>query len=258
MRKFLCLLTALLFISLLTGCEGSSKKSWKDVKISELINQQQPAENKSMTVGLHIYLFRIQADKLGRIQYQIGETDLLPVKYNDPDAFPLNGLMSCAGDIKSWRKIAPLLTKARPQLRKHINLMITQGMTNDVIIAESAKPVSVVYRSGDTTAGIGFDAGRIALRIKASPLIGLRQACKLDVMPVYKTVADKNSREFTFESAAFDVRLQPGQFVLLAPAGDEQKQPETRTIGDIISYPQTPKKTADLYLIACGLVNTPL
>ena len=220
-----------------------------------------------MTVGLHIYLFQIQTNKLAEIQEQIGRTDTLPVKYNDPDAFSANGLIGCAGDRTSWQKMAKLLTQAQPQIKKHINLLIAENITDDVVIAETNQPVSVVYRSNGATAGIGFDAGQIVLRIKVNPLIGLRQACGLDVTPVYRTGAgqkatkpsvSRDNYEFAFESAALNVRLQPGHFVLLAPAQTQTDRTTAQTIGDIMSCSQASQNTTNLYLIACNLINSPL
>jgi len=239
---------------------------WEDIKASELINKQQPAGNKNMTVGLHIYLFRIKTDKLAQIQDQIEQTNTVPVKYNDLVSFTANGLTGCGGDRKSWQKIGPLIAEAEPKTKKHINLLITENLSDDVVITETAKPVSIIYHSNDSTSGIGFDAGQMVLRLKVSSLIGLRQACRLDVMPVYKITGQESGKilsgekkhEFTFDSAAFSVRLQPGRYVLIAPANERQKQTETQTIGNIISYRQTPEDIADLCLIACDLINNPL
>ncbi len=267
MKKSLCLPAVLLLISFLTGCTESSKKPWKDIKASELISQQQLPENKAMTVGLYIYLFHIRADKLPEIQEQISRTDTLSVKHNDPAAFLTNGLIGCAGDRISWQKIAQLLTQSQPEIKERINLLINENMPNDIVIAESPQPVSVIYHSGSATAGIGFDAGRTALRIKVEPLIGLRQFCRLDVTPLYRTSVRQRTKklpvgqdnyEFAFESAAFSARLQPGQFVLLAPAQMRTDQTGTQTLADLMFYSQSPQNTANLCLIACGLINYPL
>jgi hypothetical protein len=264
------LLTAFFLIPFLAGCTGSktsSQKFWKDINAPELISQQQPPENKAMTVGMHIYLFRIRADKLTELGEQISRTDALPVKYNDPAAFSANGLVGCAGDRTSWQKIAELLAQSQPEIKKHINLLIAENVPDDIVIAESSQPVSVIYRSGSATAGIGFDAGRMVLRIKVEPLIGLRQSCRLDITPVYRTgVAQKTKKqpvgrgnyEFAFESAALSVHLQPGYFLLLAPAVAQSQQTGTQTLGNCLFYSQSSPNTPNLCLIACSLINNPL
>jgi hypothetical protein len=266
-KKSIRLLAILLFISFLPGCTGSSRKPWRNIKAAELISRQQPLEDKSMIVGLHIYLFRIQTNKLPQIQNQIGQTDTLPVKYDDPDAFLANGLISCAGDRASWQKIAQLVALSQPKTLKHFNILMTENMAEDVVIAETNQPISIVYRSNDITAGIGFDTGQTILRIKASSLIGLRQACRLDITPVYRTAAAQKTKkrsagrenyESVFESAALNVHLQPGQFVLLAPARTQTDPNTAQTIGDILSSSPNPQKTANLCIIACNLINNPL
>lgn len=268
MKKNFYLSLVFLFISFLTGCIGSnasSRQPWKDVKASELISRQQRLEDKSITVGLHIYLFQIQADKLPQIQEQIVRTDDLRIKYNNPDAFLANGLTGCAGDRDDWRKFAELLTQSQPQVKKHINLLISENMPDDIITAEISRPASIIYHSDEnTTSGIGFDTGRMTLRIKVGSLLGLRQACRLDAVPVYsvgkktrKPSVGRGNYEFAFEAAAFNVHLQPGQFILLAPAQPQTDQTDTQTLGDYLFCPQD-QNTADMCLIACSLINSPL
>ncbi len=275
MRKSLCILAISLLISFLAGCEGSSaarhspanKKPWKDVKASELISKQQLPENKTITVGLYIYLLRIQTDKLMELGEQISRTEALPLIHDDFAAFSANGFAGCAGDRISWQKIAPLLAQSQPQIKKRINLLIAENIADDIVIAELSRPVSVTYRSGSTTAGIGFDAGRMVLRIKAEPLIGLRQVCRLNITPVYiigaerktkKWFADRANHELAFESAALNARLQPGQFVLLAPSQMRTDRTDIQILSDLVFYSQCPQHTANLYLIACSMINSPL
>ena len=266
-KKSICLLAILFSISFLSDCTGSPRKPWRNIKAAELISPQQLPEDKSMTVDLHIHLFRIQTNKLPQIQNQIGQTDTLPVKYDDPNAFLANGLISCAGDRASWQKIAQLVALAQPQTIKHINILMTENIAEDVVIAEANQPVSIAYRSSDTTAGIGFGAGQTILRIKASSLIGLREVCRLDITPVYRTAAAQKTKkrsagrenyESVFESATLNVHLQPGQFVLLAPTQALTDPNTAQTIGDILFSSQNPQKTVNLCIIACNLINSPL
>jgi hypothetical protein len=258
------LLAVSLFISFLTGCEDSSKKPWKDIKATELISHQQLPQSKTITVDLLVYLFRVPADKLTDINEQISETNELSVKYTDSAAFSANGLVCCAGDRNSWQKIAPLLAKLQQRVKKHINII--KNIPDDIIISESAKPVSVTYRWDSATAGIGFDAGRMVLRIKVEPLLGLRQACRLEITPIYitgaarktkKQIISSNNYEFAFESAGASARLGPGQFILLAPAQVQTDQSVIQTLSNLMFYQPPPPNTADLCLIACSSINTP-
>jgi hypothetical protein len=264
-KPFLCLLVTivLLFSAGCVSSDTSALDPWRDIKTGELIDRQK-MEDKYMTVGLNIHVFRIPTDGLTKLQELIAQTDTISVKYSDPDAFLANGLISCAGDRASWQKIGQLLLQSQPEIQKRINLLVAENMPDDVIISETLQPVSVIYFSEATTTGIGFGAGRIALRIKAIPLIGLRQICGLDITPVYKTgceqqeakqSADRQSCGFVFDSAALNVRLRPGQFLLVAPA--EIQQADTQTIGNITFYPESPESTVGLCVVACGLVKNP-
>ena len=219
-----------------------------------------------MTVGLNIYVFHIQADRLTELRELIVQTSTIGVKYSDPDAFLANGLMSCAGDRVSWQKIGQLLSQSQPRIKKRIGLLVAENMTDDIVLSETLQPVSVVYFSEGTTTGIGFGTGRIVLRIKATPLIGLRQICRLDITPVYKTSskqktekrpADRKNYEFVFDSTTLNVRFQPGQFLLIAPLQAEAQKADTQTIGNAMFYPEGPENTAGLCIIACSLVNNP-
>jgi hypothetical protein len=267
-KSFLCLSAAVLLISFSAGCIGSNtsgRDPWRNIKADELIGRQE-LKDKYMTVGLNVYVFHIQADKLTELQELIAQTDTISVEYSDPDAFLANGLTSCAGDRTSWQKIGQLLSQSQPQIKKRIGLLAAENMTDDVVISETSQPVSVVYLSEGTTTGIGFGAGRIVLRIKVTPLIGLRQICRLDITPVYKIGSeqkiknqpiDRKSYGFVFDSAALNVRFQPGQFLLIAPALTETQQTDTQTVGNAMFYPKGPENTAGLCIIACSLINNP-
>lgn len=270
MKRSFWILTISLLISLLTGCSGSKTSSgeiWKDTKVPQLIDKQRQLENKTMTVGLYICLFRIQTNKLVELGEQINLIDSLPVRYSDHDAFSANGFTACAGDGTSWPLIDRILEQSQPQAKKRINLLVAENLSEDVVIAELPSPVSVVYKAGKGTAGIGFDSGQMVLRIKAEPLIGLRQVCRLNVTPVFvsgpiqkikKQPASQTDSEFVFESAAFNAHLQPGQFILLAPAQIKSDPAVIPTPADLAFYSQNFPNTADLYLIVCSMINSPL
>jgi hypothetical protein len=269
MKKCFWILAVFPLISFLTGCAGSDtspQQVWKNIKAPELISQQQLPENKITTIGLYIYLFRIQTNKLFELGEQLHRNKIPPVTYNDTADFAANGFAGCAGDRIFWSKIAPILAQSQPEVKKRINLLISENTSDDIEIAELYQPVSVTYRLGNATAGIGFDAGRIVLRVKAEPLIGLRQVCRLSITPVYitggrqkikKPFFGNDNYEFAFESASFSARIQPGQFILLAPAQIQTDLPVAQTLADLVFYQQNLDKTANLYLIACDTINNP-
>ncbi len=269
-KHFLCSLTVLFLILFLAGCLRSdswSQKIWQDVKATDLISRQQLPENKSMTAGLNIYVFQILTDKLTEIQELITQTDTLGIEYGNINTFLANGLIGCAGDSESWQKIGQLLSQSEPVVRRRISVLVTENISEDVVISDTLQPSSVFYYSGGSaTAGIGFDTGQIILRLRATSLIGLRQICNLQVIPVYKTdteqktkkqSAGQDSYEFVFDSAALNVRLRPGQFALLASA-TETAQTDIKTTGDIMFYPEGSGNTVNLCFIACNYVNHPL
>lgn len=221
-----------------------------------------------MTVGLNIHIFQITTNKLTEIQELITQIEIPEVKYSNANTFLANGFLSCAGDRESWEKIGSLLSQSRPVIKKRIGVLVNENINEDVIISDTLGPSSVFYYSGvHTAAGIGLDAGQIALRLKATSLIGLRSFCRLDIYPVYKTgteheaakrSADRNSYEFVFDSAALNVRLGPGQFVLLAPGAAQTVKSDIQTISNIIFYPQELQNTVNLCLIICNVINKPL
>jgi hypothetical protein len=270
-KSFLCLLAVFFLTPFLAGCVRSdswSQKIWQDVKAADLIDRQQLSESKCMTAGLSIYVFRISTDKLTEIQELITQTDMLNVEYGNINAFLANGLISCAGDRESWQKIGQLLSQSEPVVIRRISVLVTEKINEDVVIWDALQPSSVFYHTGSSaTAGIGLDTGQVFLRMRATSLIGLRQICNLRVSPVYKTGVEQKTRkrsvnqdsyEFVFDSAALNVRLQPGQFVLLAPATIEAVQTNVKTIGNIMFYPEGYEDTVNLCFIACNLVNQPL
>lgn len=252
------------------GCENSrhSKlKSSKNVTVGELIANQQIEQTKVKTVVLDIYTFQIDSARLPEIQNLICLTKTLPIVYNTKDTFLLNGLIACAGNGNDWDRISRPIFKSTPRIAKSTTLYSVEGVSDDVMITRISEPESILYYAGQSkTAGMGLDAGQIMLRTKTSSVIGLRQVCNVDIMPIYKTgfsqgiksPVDANGGEFMFESAQAACRLGAGQFILIAPATVRAGQGESRTLGDVICYPQKPPKTVNVYLINCNQIKEPM
>ena len=263
MRKF-CSIFIVVFIFFL-GCENSKQSRpsvQKDVTVRELIANQQFDQIKAKTIALGIYTFQISSARLPEIQNLICRTNTLPLAYNAKEAFSLNGLIACSGDKNDWQRISGAIFKSTPRIAKSVSLYAVEDVNDDVAITQIPQQESVLYYAGqDKTTGIGLDGGQIMLRIKTSSLIGLRQVCRVDITPVYKGIkspVNQDGGEFIFESAQVAGRLGVGQFVLIAPAAVRAGQGESRTLGDLICYPQKPGKTVNVYLINCNQIKEPM
>lgn len=265
-------LTVLCLISFSTGCNRSNKWSediWQDIKATELIGRQHIRQNEVMTAGLSIYVFRILPDKLEEIQDVITHASEQGLDYKDMNTFMANGFLGFKGGQETWQQIGQLLEQSKAVTIKQIRAMVTEGINEDTVVLDSLPASSFSYYTvGSETAGIGLDAGQGVLRLKATSLIGLRQACNLQIVPVYKVVTVQKTKkkdaghqegyEFVADSASFSARLEPGQFVLLVPAPLGTSQVQTKTIGDILFYPEKPENAAHLFLVACNYVRHPL
>ncbi|MFA6186275.1 MAG: hypothetical protein WC770_03550 [Phycisphaerae bacterium] len=234
----------------------------KDVTVGELIASQQIEQTKAKTVVLDIYTFQIDSARLPEIQNLICQTKTLPIAYNTKDTFSLNGLIACAGDKNDWQKISGPIFQSTPRIAKSTSLYSVEDVSDDVAITQISEPENILYYAGQNkTAGIGLDGGQIMLRIKTSSVIGLLQACKVDIVPIYKGIkspANQSGGEFVFESAQAVCRLWAGQFVLIAPATVRVGLGESRTLGDVICYPLKPPKTVNIYLINCNQIKEPI
>jgi hypothetical protein len=108
-----------------------------------------------------------------------------------------------------------------------VSLLLSDGADQDLIVTGLDRQQTINYtgvNGSKEAATIG--PGIIALRMKAEKIAGSRDVCTLVAYPVFALPAASavpqlsvraKRREFLFPSAAFGLKMGPGDFVVLGP-----------------------------------------
>jgi hypothetical protein len=260
-----CFILLIMSVLLTGSAEGRGKKKPPEkIKIQDILPKGPLGSREGVAVGLYIYVFELDSSKYLSVRMGLNDVNDLPVEYKDFDGFAGNGLVSGGGDINTWRNFAKVLSDANARVVKRISVYINPDANEEVAIADLKEPAYISYRIGDDiSTGVGLPAGTIALRIAAKPLIGLKQVCRLDIVPVFMTkITDKKPKnrknpnwEYVFDSTAVSTPIRPGQFICIAPDTDNFPRHGLPVTGKLIFCSDNTKSVVRLCLIACGLIN---
>lgn len=216
----------------LIGCIGSeqSPPMWEQVKIGDIApsrNGQQSVGELLNTINFDVYIFEIPAENVSKLNDAWQILYLKPLLFTNYNAFRANSFMVRFGQVQMWQRVNDLLRAAGGQKIVTVSLLLPDGQTNDLIITglDTKQSISFIAVNGRRE-GATIGPGILVLRIKAEKIPQLRGVCKLIAYPVF-TVPIRSSipeltarakfREFLFSSAAFGLKMSPGDFVVLAP-----------------------------------------
>jgi len=230
-------ITTLCFLALyLIGCKGSQQRKpfSEQVKIGDISpsdGNNQSFGSSISTIDFDVHIFEIPAeniDKLNDIPSVLRANYGRPMRFNNPNAFSANSFSVCFGQIPMWKQVGDLLLAAGGQKITTASLLLADGVAESVVVSGLDSPRTIFFISiRGTREGANVGPGILALRIKAEKIPGLRSVCNVDACPVFsppilgssipQLAALTKRREFLFTSAAFGLRMSPGDFVFLGP-----------------------------------------
>jgi len=265
----------------MVGCRSSEQSEPKpeQIKIGDIApsrSDQQPATDLLNTVNFDVYIFEIPAENISKLNDAWQILYLKPLLFTNYNAFRANSFMVRFGQMQIWQRVNDLLRAADGQKIATVSLLLPDGQTNDLIVTElnSKQSISFIAANGSGQ-GATIGPGNLVLRIKAEKIPEARGVCKLIAYPVFtvpiissipELVARAKLREFVFFSAAFGLKMGPGDFVVLAP---ERYISDQSTLGGLFfSKPEgslffspadprksEPKPTAKIFLLVCSRIN---
>jgi hypothetical protein len=264
MIRFFQIMVLICTATLLTSCKATEKEKpiWENVKLSDLVTSSDvnnPEGRPLKAVNLDIHTFEMPAEDtntFNSIQQMLYTT---PLHFNDYEAFKANSFSASFGQIQMWNIIANMLRDAGSKHIETVTLLLPEGSeTNDFTVTRLNKEQTIFYiSSSGSMEGATLGQGRLALRIKAKKIPGLRGVCNVSVMPVFPSpitspipqLAERaKSNEFLFTSAGFSLKMSPGDFVLLGP---EKYIDNQITLGSLFFSMPKPKPTIRIFLIVC-------
>ena len=216
----------------LSGCAESESEPpiWEKVKIGDLApydaGKTQKAELLKMT-KLDVHIFEIPADNIGEVDKIRKRLFIRPLQLKDYEAFNANSFMVRFGQVDMWRQTNDWLIGAEGRNIANVSLMLTDGQAQTIAIAGLDHPQNIFYTAAnDSREAANVGPGVFGLRIKVEKIPGSRGVCDLVGYPVFSPPTESaipqldaigKLREFPFTSAAFGLKMSPGDFVFLAP-----------------------------------------
>jgi len=216
----------------LKGCKTTEQTdpTLEQVKIGDIApshRDRQPIGELPNTMYFDVHIFEIPAENAGKIIDLWGLLNTKPLQFNSFEAFRANSFVVRFGRVRMWDRIHDLLLAAGGQKIVTVSLMLSDGQANDLIVTvlNTKQSVSYVAANGSQEAAT-VGPGTMVLRIKAEKVPELKGVCKLIAYPVFtvpltgsvpQISARAKLREFPFSSAAFGLRMAPGDFVVLGP-----------------------------------------
>ena len=225
-----CLLTSV--FCLLAGCAGPEEEPiWENVKIGDLAPRRggkPPSVRLIKTINFDLHIFEIPAENIDKLDDTRKTLYTKPLRFNSLHAFGANSFSVCFGQIRMLDEIYNLLLAANGKIITKVSLMLADGQTETIAITRLDGPRTIFFTSTyGSREGASVGPGILALRIKTQKIPGLRGVCNVTVYPVYSPPIIKSAipqldartklREFPFSAAAFELKMGPGDFVLLGP-----------------------------------------
>lgn len=218
---------------LLMSCTAPSDNSLPDnLKIKDLAPRRpdgSPEMNRLKTMNLDIQVLEIPAEnfsKLGEIRRTLS---ISPIRFNNRLAFSDNSFSAYYGRNQTLGTVYDLLQLAGAQnVITSMVIMLNDGQSEDVMIKPlpGVQPVSYYSLDGSPeSARVG--PGNLSMHITVQKKSDtLDTAGTVTIFPMF-TIATANTipeltkqeklREFPFTSAALQLNMTPGDFIVLAP-----------------------------------------
>jgi hypothetical protein len=259
------------------GCkvQDESEPIWDQIKVDELASAHRDKDTDTQSpkvINFDVHVFEVPAENIAKLNHVWSMLDITRLRFSNYDAFIANSFRIGFGRINTWRRIQDMLTITGSQKILTVSIVLANDQSEDLTIFRLGTKRTISFVSGKSSlhkAVIG--PGTIVLRIKAAGISGVPNVCKLVAYPVFTVPVKTNipiltdrtkEREFAFSPAAFGLKMNTGDFVLLGPA--EYNSDTSTLTGIFFSKPegslfptdvtgQTPKlkPAASFFLLVC-------
>ncbi|MCD6395228.1 MAG: hypothetical protein J7M40_17220 [Planctomycetes bacterium] len=275
---FLILVLASVCLVSFCGCQKAeqspARASVDGIKLKDL----EPVDpgNLPPQIRFRIFRFEVHTDWISSLQQGFSQFDTTQLNFAQLPAFQANGFLVGFGTNEHMGGLSILLEKIQARRKETRNLLVYDDAGDDISVAmlNSKKEVSWKVADGKVSKDV-FSPGRFSWMLKAAPVPDIRGVAQVRMLPVYRMGTDgfltylARMRSYTpFDFGAFDVRMNPGDFVLLGslgepeapakPAADDQpeaaeadKKPPDLTLNRLLFYPPEKPWAINLYLVLC-------
>jgi hypothetical protein len=215
----------------LTGCTPPEEEPiWKNLKIGDLAPRQSGKQTSRLveSTNFNLYIFEMPSGNIDKLDDICKTLFTKNLRYQSSHSFGVNSFSVHFGQYRMWNEIfASILAAGAKQINK-ASLMLTDDLPETIAVARINSPQTIFFTSTyGSNEGANVGPGILALRLKTQKIPGLRGVCNVAAYPVYSppmmksTIPLLNARtkrqEFPFSTAAFGLRMGPGDFILLGP-----------------------------------------
>ncbi|MCP4263761.1 MAG: hypothetical protein GY774_40570 [Planctomycetes bacterium] len=229
-----CLLSPVfcLLFFVLTGCPPPEEEPiWKNLKIGDLAPHRDEKKQTSRLVestNFNLHIFEMPSDNIDKLDDIRKTLFTKNLRYQSAHSFRENSFSVQFGQIRMWKTLFASLDAAGAKQINNVSLMLADDVPETIAVTRIGSPQTIFFTSTyGSKEGANVGLGILALRIKTQKIPALRGVCSFSAYPVYYPPMMKSSipllnartqlREFPFSTAAFGLRMGPGDFILLSP-----------------------------------------
>lgn len=281
MIRFLQIVMLSFFALQLAGCNEGEKSVplWEQVKVRDIAPSQsskQPGSQVLKTINFDVHIFEVPAEDISKLNNIWRMLNNGPLRCRSYKAFRANSFFVRFGKVQIWDKIVEQIRRAGGHKVMTISLLLPDNQAEAVTVAglNSREKVYYVSTKGTTQAAT-IGPGILTLQIRAAKVRGSSGACNVICQPVFSVpisspvpelAARAKRHEFRFASAAFGLKMSPGEFIFLGP---DRYISDQRTLGGLFfSKPQGSvffsenerkppelKPAVKLFVLVCTSIN---
>jgi len=250
------------------GCNGVEEDEpvWQGPKIGDIApspGSRQDISHVIKGVSFNVYVLEIPASKIRDLDSLREMLYTNSFRYYDAAAFEANLFSAGFGQAAMFNQITASLDAAGAvQARPEFSLLLSDGQTSDIFVTRLLRRQPIFYYApGGAIADTTIGPGDLSLRLKAEGISGMRGVCKVTAKPVFTPAAkalfpspaDKQKfGELFFDVAAFEVKMTPGDIVLLTPHDYQSKR---ITLAGLFFTRSGPRSVFTTFMIVCNKMN---
>lgn len=229
MFRFVYILYLCLSIVVLAGCNPEPPKDVliEGIKLDDLAPVTSRKTNLPAKISLDIYMIEVPIVDVNfpaRIWTMLQTEQFI---FKDYDVFVKNSLSVGFERFANWDRITGVLRSVGGRMVEQVSLILFDNKPSDIKVAWIAGKDNIYYiPPNGPVKTIKVRSGALGLRIKTDRIPGARGVCVLNIKPVFvsafksyvpKLHARNRRGEHLFESLAFELKMSPGDFILLGP-----------------------------------------
>jgi len=202
-------------------------------------------------IQFRIFSFEIGIDQVPALRKGFSQIGAGQLHFADGRAFQANGFLAACGTGDNVARISMLLDRVQARRTETRNLVVYDDAGDDISTTMLNLRQEVTWKRSDgKIAKDVFSPGRFAWMLKAAPVPDIRGVTQVRMLPVYRIGVDNfltylaRLRSYApFDFAAFDMQMNPGDFILLGSLGEPDA--DGTVGGDGVASGDRPEEQAD-------------